>query len=233
MTGNTIQPSKVRPLVFSLVTLLSGIIIGAAGTLLVVGLPEQEPALPGPEYFSRRVVRHMTRELGLTAQQQESIRSVMETHMQALDAIREEARPQIRQEIETMNDEIMALLDTDQQQQWKENIERWQRWWREARERGRRDGQRRGPGDGRRRFDGDRRDRDRDERDRDDRDDRDRGDRDRFRRGDRPWQDPNSPFSGRRRFRDERGPGRMRPGWPQPDGRRPSDPNRVGGDRPG
>ena len=186
-------------MLFSLLTLLSGIVIGAGVTLIIVGPPQQEPAPPGPEYFSRRFVGHMTRELGLTVEQQQAIRNAVETHMKIIDQYREEARPKIRQEIDTMNEEILALMDENQQQQWKENIDRMQQWWLEARER-------RGPGgagDGPRRRDQDPRDGEWRGRDRDDRNPDDRG---RFRRGDGPGRDPNSPF-----FR------RPRPGGEMPD----------------
>lgn len=211
MTANAIQQPTSRAVIFSLLTLLSGIVIGAGITLIFVGLPSEESAPPGPEYFSRRMVAHLTRELGLTESQQAQIRNIIEAHMTVLDAIRDEARPKVRQELDAMNTEILALLDKNQQQMWKDRIERMQQRFREARQRrGRRDGDRRG--------------RDRDDRDRD----RDRDDRGRFGRGDpnSPFYrdreqgrfgrrggdgDPNSPFFRRRRPPDGMRPGPMPP----------------------
>lgn len=210
MTDNAIRQSKTRPVIFSLLTLLSGIVIGAGATLIFVGPPEGETIPPGPEYFSRRMVEHMTRELALTPEQQKAIQAVIEKHMTVVDQYRDEARPKIRQELDTMNTELLALLDENQKQMWKDSIERMQRRFREARERrGPRDGDRRGPRD---------------------RGDRDRDNRERFRRGDGPGGDPNSPFFRRRRSEDGMRPGSMPPDGPRPDRRRPRravDPNQL------
>ena len=194
MSSNTIGQPKTRPVIFSLLTLLSGIVIGAGATLIFVGPPKKDAPPPGPEYFSRRMVEHLTRELTLTSEQQEQIRPVVETHIKTIDEYREEARPKIRQELDDMTNEIMALLDENQQQMWKDSIERMQQRFRESR-------QRRGPGDGQRRG-------------------RNRDDRGRFRREGGPGDDPNSPRSRRWRSPDSMNPGMMPP---PPDDRKPSD----------
>jgi hypothetical protein len=183
MSSTVIQHPKSRPVLLSLLTLFSGILIGAGATLLFVGHAKNDTP-PLPEEFSRRMVAQLTRELGLTLEQQEQINPVVERHMQVLDEIRNEARPQIRQELERMNDEIMALLDEQQQQMWKDHIDRMQRRFRDFRDR-------RGPGFGER-PDGDRRGREW--------------------RGERPEGDPNSPF--RRRRPDDMRPGMMPPADP-------------------
>ncbi len=185
MTVNTIQPSRAKPVVFSLLTLLSGIVIGAGATLMFIGLPSKEPGPPLPEEFSRRMVQRLTRELDLTPEQRKAIRPVVESHMTAMDEIRDEARPKIRRELEAMNSEILALLDERQQQMWKDHIERMQRRFHEFRER-------RGPGDGSRRREGG------------------PGDgRNRFRRPNGARRDPNTPFFRQRPFEDLPNPGDM------------------------
>lgn len=182
MSSSVIPQSKPRPVLFILLTLLSGIVIGAGATLILVGPPEKDVPPGLPEEFSRRMVEHLTRELNLTTEQQEKITPVVETHMQTIDQFRDEARPKIRQELDDMNNEIMALLDEHQQQLWKDSIERMQTRFRDYRDR-------RGPGPGDRR-EGDRRGRDWDG------------------GGDRPEGDPNSPF---RRRRPDMRPGMMPP----------------------
>lgn len=201
MSSTPIQPAKSKPVLFSLLTLLSGIVIGVGGTLIFVGPQEKYAPPPVPEEFSRRMVDHLTRELSLTAEQQEKIKPIVETHMKTLDKYREEARPKIRQELEDMNNEIMALLDTNQQQMWKDSIERMQQRFRESRER-------RGPGPG---PGGD--------------GPGDRRGRDRNWRGDQPVGDPNSPS-----FRKRRMPGGMMPGDRQgpPNNHPPRDSNEPG-----
>ncbi|MBL7214704.1 MAG: hypothetical protein ISS71_03385 [Phycisphaerae bacterium] len=207
MTSNVIQQPKPRPVIFSLLTLLSGIVIGAGATLIFVGPKQKDTPPPLPEEVSRRMIEHLTRELALTEEQQEKIKPVVETHMQILDELRDKARPEIRQEVDTMNNEILALLDENQQQMWKDSIERMQQRFREFR-------QRRGPGnDGQRRRDGERRG------------------GDRLRRGDGPDNDPNSPSLRRQLSPDDMDPGMMPPPPNDPFRpdrrrlRRPRDPN--------
>ena len=133
MTDNTIQPqqdlkkSKTRPILFSLLILLSGIIIGSGATVIILRQSVADEKSRLPEEFSRRMVKRLTRELHLTEQQQQQIQPIIEKHMKAMDAIRNEARPKIRQELEDMNDELMAVFDNTQQQIWKERIQRMQK----------------------------------------------------------------------------------------------------------
>lgn len=142
---------STKAFVFSLLTLLSGIIIGSGLTLMFKG-PAKEPAPPAlPEEFSRRMVDHLTRELNLTQQQADAIRPVVESHMKVIDTYREEARPKIRTELDTMNDEILSILDEQQKHIWQDKITRMQQRFqksRRRREKGdwRKDGQRRGDG---------------------------------------------------------------------------------------
>jgi len=120
---STIKKSNIKPVIFSLLTLLSGIIIGAAGVLMIVR-PIEKPSLP--EEFSRKMLANLTKELHLTPEQKKQISPIVEKHMAAMDEIRSEARPKIRQELEAMNDELMAVLDNTQKQIWKERIQRMQ-----------------------------------------------------------------------------------------------------------
>jgi gas vesicle protein len=120
------RKTKTKPVLFSLLILLSGIIIGFGAALIVVrqsGI-NRKPALP--EEFSRRMVKHLTRELHLTEEQQKKVKPIIEKHMKVMDQIRSEARPKIRQELEEMNKELMAVFDNTQQQIWKERIRQMQ-----------------------------------------------------------------------------------------------------------
>jgi len=197
MTTEAVRQSKARPVIFSLLTLLSGIVIGAGATLIIVGPPKEEEVPLFPEEFSRRMAWGMTRELDLTEEQREAIQQVIQTHMTVVEQYRQDAREPIQQELDGMNDEMLALLDENQQRRWKEQIERMNQWWRQSRER-------RGP------RERDTRDRDRDGRG--DRDDRER-DRNRFRGPEGPGGDPNSPF-----FRGRRGGPPMNPDMTSPYG---------------
>ena len=147
----TAPKGRTKAVVFSLLILLSGIIIGSGITLIVVGPRQQPDGLPGPEFFSRRMVEHWTRELSLTPEQVEQIQPVVDEHMKVLDDYRRAAQPKIRTEIDTMNNEILEILDDQQKQMFKDKIEQMQRHFQEMRQRRgnddrRRNGDRRGDG---------------------------------------------------------------------------------------
>jgi len=155
--GNTmsqpdINPDKLvpkpilKPVLFSLLTLLSGIIIGSGVTLMTADRFKSKPVPPGPEYLSGRMISHLVRELNLSPEQQQQLDPIVKQHMEAMDKIRQEARPQIAEEIKQMNDAIMALLDEGQQQIWNDKIQRMQ-------DNFPRMGQHRGPGSPRDRSD--------------------------------------------------------------------------------
>ena len=140
-----IKSSKAKPVLFSLLILLSGIIIGAGATIIVLRQSIKNEKSRMPEEFSRRMVERLTRELHLTPDQRQQVKPIIEKHMKAMHDIRTEARPKIRQELEQMNDELMAIFDNTQQQIWKERIERMQQGFPKMRGRGEHDGRR--PGD--------------------------------------------------------------------------------------
>ena len=140
-----IKSSKTKPVLFSLLILLSGIIIGVGATVIVLRQSIKNENSRMPEEFSRRMVERLTRELHLTGDQRQQVKPIIEKHMKAMDQYRQEARPKIRQELEQMNDELMAIFDNTQQQIWKERIQRMQKGFPKMRRRGERDGRR--PGD--------------------------------------------------------------------------------------
>lgn len=137
------RTSALKPILFIVLTLISGIIIGAGMMLIVKGSPTSEKTLPpAPEYMSGRMIQRIARELKLPPEQQEQLGPILQKHMKAMDDIRLEARPKIMEEIKQMNDEIMAILDEQQQQLWQDQMRHMQEHFTRMRNRrgtGRRD----------------------------------------------------------------------------------------------
>lgn len=134
MNQSDIKPAQhlatasAKPVLFSLLILISGIIIGVGLTRITSRYlkgPRKLP--PGPEYMSERMVQRIIRELHLTPEQQQQISPIVTRHMKAIDDIRKEARPKVSQEVKSMNEEILAILDDSQQQLWQNQIQRMQR----------------------------------------------------------------------------------------------------------
>ncbi len=145
MTESVKQQSKTKPVLFSLLTLLSGIAIGIGATLIFV---KQKPIQP-KRGFSGRMLEHLKRELRLTEEQKPVVDSIIQTHTVALDEIFSETRPQISAIVEEMNTEILQVLDDNQKQIWADRMKRMQENFERMRNRGRRGpGGRRGDGRG-------------------------------------------------------------------------------------
>ncbi|MBP8605288.1 MAG: hypothetical protein KBI46_05535 [Phycisphaerae bacterium] len=154
--GTRIQKPMFKPVLLSIVILVSGIVIGSGLTWLALPRPAMPELPPAPEFIRSRMVERMAEELHLSVEQQEQIKPIIAKHMNAIDALRAEAQPKIRQEIEAMNEEILQTLDETQKQRWQEQIKRMQEGFRRMHRRGPgeerrdRDEGRMGPGDDRR-----------------------------------------------------------------------------------
>lgn len=133
---------------FGVIILLAGIIIGGASIMILMPEKVIGPS-PGPEFESLRMIPPLRRNLGLSEEQAEKIKPVLDSHMQELREIRENARSEIEQTLGQMNAEISSVLTEEQKQRWTGEVERLQRQIRPGR-------QRRGEGMGRQRRDGER-----------------------------------------------------------------------------
>lgn len=196
MTEPLAPQPKAKPILFSLLTLLSGIVIGVGATLMLVPQQKPDPVQKGPEWISERMIGHLIHELNIPEEERDELREklkpIIEEHMTAINKIREEAQPKISALINEMNEQILASLNDEQKLAWEEQIKRMKEFFERARRRGPGRGDNRGPrGPGRpdQDFDGP--------------------------RGDRS-NDPNSPDFRRRRFNGERPPEGMLPPGGQP-----------------
>lgn len=153
----TPQP-KTKPVLLSLLTLLSGIVIGVGATLIAV---KQEPTEHRPN-FTPRMLEHLMRELKLTDEQTAVVEPIIESHKKQLDELFAEVRPKISAIYDSMNDEIAKVLDDHQKQILEEKKKETQNYFERMKKRrqgrpGERDG-RSGPDGQRRGRDGERRD---------------------------------------------------------------------------
>jgi gas vesicle protein len=110
---------------FGLIILIAGIVIGGSSMLIFAPKKLTQPP-PGPEFRSLRMIPPLRRNLGLTQEQAEKIKPILDKHMQKLDTIRTEARSEIAETLKQMNQEIAAILTEEQQQKWQREIDRLQ-----------------------------------------------------------------------------------------------------------
>jgi hypothetical protein len=106
---------------FSLVILIAGIAIGSGLTFIFV----HNRITPGPmdiEMINEQVVGRLQQKLNLTDTQRGQFREILTKHISALHQIRQQARPQVAQEMNELHTEVMAILDENQRQIWQQNI---------------------------------------------------------------------------------------------------------------
>ena len=119
-TVNVNQPNAVRLVLLSLIILISGIIIGSAGTMLIQKKHPQKPAA-GPGAAARMTHRLQER-LDLTEAQIAEIEPVIKVYMDKLREIQEKARPAIREVLDDLKTDISKLLTEEQNEAWKRHL---------------------------------------------------------------------------------------------------------------
>ncbi|MHC4692094.1 MAG: hypothetical protein ACYS67_05075 [Planctomycetota bacterium] len=123
---------------FALVILLAGFVIGAATIPILAPNRLTRPPKPTEKATSMMIGR-LRRELGLSTEQDERIGPILQKHLQKLDEIRTNARTEITDQLQQMDDGVSSVL-TDEQKRI------WQRWLRMLQWQVRPPG--RGPGEG-------------------------------------------------------------------------------------
>jgi hypothetical protein len=143
---------------FGFIILTAGIVIG--GSAMLIFAPKKLMRPPrAPEFASVRIVGQLHRELRLSPEQTEKIKPILKEHMEMLNNIRIDARDQIGEALEQMNEQISSILTDRQKRMWETRLRHLQSPLRGG-------GPRRGEGPGGGRFR--------------------RGEQDRFRRGTGP-----------------------------------------------
>jgi len=130
---------------FSLAILIAGIVIGAS-FMTILAKNRFRPGPHSPEIAAERMLQELNRRLHLTPWQNEAIRPMFIKHMKKLRQIRMDVRPKIEEQLARMNEQVSALLDDSQKQQWKRDFQRLQNQFHQPRRgRGRRQRWRGGP----------------------------------------------------------------------------------------
>jgi hypothetical protein len=117
--------------------LLFAFALGATTGALGLGLYQARTGWWGgarrdPARFQQFMLRRLTRELDLRAEQQKQVEAILRESGEEFARLRQEIRPQFQQIRERSRDRIRALLDPAQQakfetlaQEWERRAERW------------------------------------------------------------------------------------------------------------
>jgi hypothetical protein len=113
-----------RSAFFGLVILTAGIVIGGASMSIFAS--HNIGSSPPPRQYGNLIPR-LTRTLGLTQQQIDKIKPILDKNMQKLWDIREDARIDIVNTLDQMNKEIAPILAENQKLVWSNELLRIQR----------------------------------------------------------------------------------------------------------
>ena len=114
-----------RTAFFGLVILIAGIVIGGASISIYMTHRITKP-VRGPEFNSLQVIPPLRRNLGLSKEQSDKIKPIIDDSMEKLREIRENARTEIESTLQQMNKEISSILTEPQRQIWQREVSRLQ-----------------------------------------------------------------------------------------------------------
>ena len=118
--------------------LISGMVMGAGGTIMFVKHRMEQPD-SAPKHFSNRLAQRITRDLDLSDDQTQQVRAILQTHQKKMRSIRMEVNDEVDASFETLKTEVEAILSPEQAQIWNRRIREY---------RGRPPHERGGPGGG-------------------------------------------------------------------------------------
>lgn len=141
-----VKPNQLRLVLLSLIILVAGIVIGSAGTILII--QKNSGKLAGPiQGDAGRMTHRISERLSLSDEQFGKIKPLIEKHMGKLRSIQEVARPLISSEISEMKENISAFLTDEQKILWEKQMLSFERRFQDKRKM-RRDGRNAKPGGG-------------------------------------------------------------------------------------
>ena len=96
------------------VAFVAGALIGVAGDRVMLIHQRDFFQRRGVQFMERRIVDHLGRELQLTPPQRAQVEQILQRHHQRMRQISDGIRPQMGQEIDAANREIVSILTPEQ-----------------------------------------------------------------------------------------------------------------------
>lgn len=122
------QRSWLKTLSLSLVLLVSGGVIGAGFTLIVV-LHRVQVMIKNPELFATQATKRLTSALDLSEEQARRVNAILREHQDDIRDIRREVRPQIDRQLDLLREDIARELTPEQAKRWRAFIAKKRRVW--------------------------------------------------------------------------------------------------------
>ena len=118
----------LRSLFLGLVILICGMLIVSGVTLVGVQRILLH-AVHHPEEAPARITARAQKKLGLSADQAAKVKAILVERQKALQALRRQWQPKVREELKRTRDEVAAVLTPEQATAWRNRAEELERRW--------------------------------------------------------------------------------------------------------
>lgn len=115
-------------LVLYLVIFASGCVVGAGVTVIVVRNGALF-AVHHPEEMPSRIAARMARALSLDDEQTREVECILRERQSALQDIRREFQPQVENELDRLEEQVSAVLNDQQRENWRDRFDYLRRTW--------------------------------------------------------------------------------------------------------
>jgi len=114
--------------VLGLIIFVSGVVVGASGSLLVLRSVVLD-RIHHPDEITALVARRITRKLDLSDQQAGEVAAIVARRRESLRQLRAEVQPRFQAVLDAFREDIAALLTDDQAREWRSRVEELQGRW--------------------------------------------------------------------------------------------------------
>jgi NADH dehydrogenase/NADH:ubiquinone oxidoreductase subunit G len=115
-------------IVLTLVVFISGFVLGA-GTVAISIRNQALFALHHPEQEPARIAARLRRSLRLSDEQTQRVQQILEDRQAALESIRRDVQPRVVAELDLVEQQIAAVLDERQREQWEKSFRQLRETW--------------------------------------------------------------------------------------------------------
>jgi Spy/CpxP family protein refolding chaperone len=111
-------PRTWLTLLMGAVLLVSGAVMGSGMTVLVIQKTIQQHSEGPPPHFNKQILRKLSVDLELTAEQEKAIGAIFETNQEHFRAIRKDLRGKVESELLGVREQVEAVLTPEQAKKW-------------------------------------------------------------------------------------------------------------------
>ncbi len=122
------DPGLMPPYIEAALFLLCGMIIGGGATVLLLDRSVQR-MVAEPDRLQDTLLERMQARLDLSESQRVDATEIVEKHFETLESIRNTVQPEVRRTMDTLRDEVSAILSDSQRVIWETRFEELREKW--------------------------------------------------------------------------------------------------------